>query len=217
MKPQIAVLASKSGNHLSVRNAFEKVGAEAFMSANREQILDSDGLVLPGVGAFPAAMDDLKQRDLVKTLDQFRELGKPILGICLGMQLMFENSFELREDGQPPAEGLGWLRGTVRPFSDNGRTINTGWAPVNWLEEADLGRDIPADQTFYHVHGCVCEPDDLDVVAAYSDSSDDDRQRVFVSAVQQDNLYGVQFHPEKSGRNSGLQVIKNFCRLVLES
>lgn len=217
MKPQIAILASKGGNRFSVLNAFEKVGAEAFMSDEPERILESDGLVLPGVGAYPAVMDDLRQRDLVKTLDQYRELGKPILGICLGMQLLFDNSWELIENGGSPTEGLGWLKGTVRPFNDGGRTFNTGWSPVSWQEEASLGENIPADEAFYHVHGCVCEPDDLDVVAAYSDSSEDSVQRVFVSAVQQDNLYGVQFHPEKSGRNAGWQVVKNFHQLVLDS
>jgi glutamine amidotransferase len=217
MKSQIAILASRGGNRFSVLNAFEKVGAEAFVSDEPERILESDGLVLPGVGAFPAVMNDLRQRDLLKTLDQFRELGKPILGICLGMQLFFDNSWELTKPGDSPTEGLGWLKGTVRPFNDGGRTFNMGWSPVSWQEGADLGINIPAEEAFYHVHGCVCQPDDLDVAAAYSDSSEDTVRRVFVSAVQQDNLYGVQFHPERSGIDAGLVVVKNFHQLVLNS
>jgi glutamine amidotransferase len=215
MNPRITVLASRAGNHRSVLNAFEAVGARTTLSAEPEVILDSDGLVIPGVGAFPAAMEDLEKRNLVATLNQFRELGKPILGICLGMQLFFNRSWERVQSG-PPTPGLGWIRGNVLQLNEDGRT-NTGWVSVSWLEEAKLGRGIEPGQAFYHNHSYACEATDLEVIAAYSDSSlgDGQESQVFVSAIQKDNIHGVQFHPEKSGRKAGLEVIRSFCQLVL--
>lgn len=213
MSPEIAVLDSRSGNYRSVTNAFEKVGASTILSADPDQILEADGLVIPGVGAFPAAMEDLEKRDLIATLNKFKELGRPVLGICLGMQLMFESSWEQHESGTGPTEGLGWVEGTVRQLATNGRT-NIGWANVSWLDEAKLGKGVNG-QPFYHLHSYACEPSSLDAVAAYSDyPSNENQDSVFVSAVQQENLYGVQFHPEKSGRGAGLAIIKNFCELA---
>ncbi len=207
--PDIAIADRGMSNWRSVETALNYIGARAHRTDDIEEILAADGLVMPGVGAFPTGMRELRRRGLIEPINLFKELGKPILGICLGMQMFFESSSEQCDDGEF-TEGLGWIEGEVnRLWPKQTDAPHIGWAPVNWLKGAWLGQGIAnmRPPSFYHLHQHICQPRDGRVIAAFTQQAP-----AFVSAVQQDNLYGVQFHPEKSS-TQGLQLLKNFVEV----
>jgi glutamine amidotransferase len=191
------------GNRRSVEKALEHVGARPLVTRDPAAIARADGLVVPGVGAFPRAMDNLSELGLREPLLDRARSGVPVLGICLGMQLLFEESTELGG-----AMGLGLLGGTVEALAAGGRRLpHIGWNVVRWRRPSPLTAGLPEACAFYHVHSFAPRPasasDELGT-AAYGEP--------FASAVQRGSLFGVQFHPEKSSTH-GLTLLANFTRL----
>jgi glutamine amidotransferase len=200
---RVAILDYGMGNLRSVEKALERVGAEAEITAQRERAEAADGVILPGVGAFPRAMERVHQGGLDELVAGRVEAGAPVLGICLGMQLLFESSSE--NEG---ARGLGLLGGLVGPLEANGYKVpHIGWSPVRWTHESELTAGLGKEPPFYFVHSFAPRPaEDEDVLgtAAYGER--------FACAVEQPPLYGVQFHPEKSS-TAGLALLANFVRI----
>ena len=199
----IAVLDYGMGNLRSVEKAFEHVGAEVEITYDAERIRAASGLVLPGVGAFPKAMRAIGERGLDVLIHERREAGVPMLGICLGMQLLFERSVELGG-----AEGLGLLPGEVRALEAPGLKIpQIGWNAVTWKRESPLVDGLADPTAFYHVHSFAPVASNGVVLGTAEYGSE------FVSAVAGDGVWGVQFHPEKSGPD-GLTLLQNFLELA---
>jgi glutamine amidotransferase len=200
---KIAILDYGMGNLRSVEKALEQVGAEAEITAARERAEAADGLILPGVGAFPKAMERVREIGLDELVAGRMEAGVPVLGICLGLQLLFESSSE-----NQGASGLGLLSGAVAPLEANGYKVpHMGWSPVRWEHESQLTEGLGPEPPFYFVHSFAPHPDrDGDVLgtAAYGER--------FACAVERAPLYGVQFHPEKSSA-AGLRLLANFVQI----
>jgi glutamine amidotransferase len=204
--PRILVLDYGMGNLRSVEKALEHVGARATIGASPEEIGAADGLILPGVGAFPRAMEQIRASGLDTLLAERAAAGTPILGICLGMQLLFERSEELGG-----AEGLGLLPGSVTLLDAPGLKVpNIGWAPVRWERQSPLAAGIESETPFYLVHSFVARPsaDDLLGSAEYGER--------FACAVERENVFGVQFHPEKSSA-AGLRLLANFAGICAKA
>jgi imidazole glycerol-phosphate synthase subunit HisH len=191
------------GNLRSVEKALQKVGAQARITADPGAAVDADGVILPGVGAFPRAMERVRQLGHDQLLEQRVAEGRPALGICLGMQLLFDRSVENEGAG-----GIGLLGGTVGPIEANGYKVpHIGWSPVRWSHESQLIEGLGEETPFYFVHSFVPRPSDrADVLgtAAYGER--------FACAVERPPLYGAQFHPEKSS-TAGLRLLSNFLRI----
>jgi len=199
-RPTIAVLDYGMGNRRSVEKALERVGAAAVITADPATIAAAQGLAVPGVGAFPKAMRNLRAAGLDQVIADRVAAGTPVLGICLGMQLLFATSTENEGDS-----GLGLLEGTVdRLPAPELKIPHIGWTPVAWARRTSLNEGLPDECPFYIVHSYAAEPADPDDVIGTAEYG-----TRFVAAVQQGNLFGVQFHPEKSSQN-GLQLLQNF-------
>ncbi|HEX7060106.1 MAG TPA: imidazole glycerol phosphate synthase subunit HisH [Solirubrobacterales bacterium] len=197
---RIAILDYGVGNLRSVEKALEHVGATATITADAAQIGAADGLILPGVGAFPKAMERIRERGLDEMIAERRDAGIPILGICLGLQLLFESTTELGG-----AAGLGLLSGGVAELEAPGLKVpHIGWSPVRWEKESRLTEGIESETPFYLVHSFAPRPsgEDLLGTAAYGER--------FACAAERDNVFGVQFHPEKSSA-AGLRLLSNFA------
>jgi glutamine amidotransferase len=199
---RIAILDYGMGNLRSVEKAVEHVGAQVSLTRDHEAIRAADGVLLPGVGAFPKAMGEVRRLGFDGLLRERVESGVPVLGICLGMQLLFEGSTELGG-----AEGIGLLEGRVEGLAADGLKVpQIGWNPVSWQRESELRADLPQPCAFYHVHSFAPRPARAeDVVGTASYGAE------FATAVARPPLYGVQFHPEKSGPD-GLRLLRNFVR-----
>ncbi|HET8592852.1 MAG TPA: imidazole glycerol phosphate synthase subunit HisH [Solirubrobacterales bacterium] len=199
----IAILDYGMGNLRSVEKALERVGAEVEISCEKDRVEAADGVILPGVGAFPRAMERVRQLDLDGLVAGRIEAGVPVLGICLGLQLLFESSVE--NEG---ATGLGLLGGEVVPLEANGYKVpHMGWSPVHWEHDSHLAEGLGGDTPFYFVHSFAPRPaadEDVLGTAAYGER--------FTCAVERPPLYGVQFHPEKSSA-AGLGLLANFLRI----
>jgi glutamine amidotransferase len=199
---RIALLDYGMGNLRSVEKALERVGAEAEITADRALVESADGVILPGVGAFPKAMSRVHEVGLDELVASRVEAGVPVLGICLGMQLLFESSVENEGAG-----GLGLLGGIVGPLEANGYKVpHIGWSPVRWERSSPLTEGLREETPFYFVHSFAPRPapDDVLGTAAYGAR--------FACAVERPPLYGVQFHPEKSS-SAGLGLLANFVRI----
>jgi glutamine amidotransferase len=195
----IAIVDYGMGNVTSARMALEHVGAEVALTDDAERIAAADGVVLPGVGAFPKAMAELERRGLT---DVIRGLDAPLLGICLGMQLLFDSSTEMGG-----AEGLGLLPGPVRELDAGGLKVpQIGWNEVRWRGSSPLTEGLPEHTPMYHVHSFAARPADAGDVAGTAVYGSE-----FATAVARDNIFGVQFHPEKSSAG-GLALLRNFVR-----
>ena len=206
-RPLVAVLDYGMGNLRSVEKALERAGATPVVTRDHSQVRAADGLVLPGVGAFPKAMESLRELGLDAVLSERVGAGVPTLGICLGMQLLFGSSSE--NEG---SAGLGLLRGHVDRLPAPGLKIPLiGWSPVRWRKRSALCEGLEADCPFYFVHSFApvsYDDEDLLGTAEYGTA--------FACAVERGTVYGVQFHPEKSSRN-GLTLLRNFtgvCSVV---
>ena len=197
----IAIVDYGMGNRRSVEKALAHVGAAAVITRDHAEIAAADGIVLPGVGAFPEAMRNLVALGLDGLLRERAAAGVPLLGICLGMQVLFETSTE-----HGGATGLGLLPGDVTYLDTHGQRLpHIGWNLVTFTRPSRLTEGLGAAAAFYHVHSLVCRPADAgDVVGtgSYGES--------FVSMVERGNVHGAQFHPEKSSRD-GLAVMRNFA------
>jgi glutamine amidotransferase len=197
----IAVIDYGMGNRRSVEKAVEHVGARTSITRDHDELRSADGLVLPGVGAFPLAMRNLRELGLDELIADRVAAGVPLLGICLGMQLLFESSEELE-----PTAGLGLIPGAVTRLQTGGRRVpHIGWNEVRFERRSTLAARLPpAGCAFYHVHSLAprpSEPDDIVGTTEYGER--------FATMVERDNVAGVQFHPEKSS-GDGLELLRNF-------
>jgi glutamine amidotransferase len=198
---QVAIIDYGVGNLRSVEKAFVAAGCEAIVSGDQEILRAAKRLVLPGVGAFGACMRALSERGFDRLVHERVRDGTPLLGVCVGMQLLFETSDEF---GSTP--GLGLLRGHVRRFNEDLVVPHVGWNRVTQRQPHALFDNIAHDAFFYFVHSYYCEPVDNSVVAGETEYGVG-----YASVVARDNICGVQFHPEKS-QSSGLQLLRNFAR-----
>jgi imidazole glycerol-phosphate synthase subunit HisH len=202
--PSIAVVDYGMGNRRSVEKALEHVGARAVITRGHEQLRAADGLVVPGVGAFPLAMENLNKLGLASSIRDRASSGTPVLGICLGMQLLFARSEELRT-----TEGLGLLEGDVTRLRAGGlRVPHIGWNEVSFEQRSQLTAGLPERGcAFYHVHSFAprpSRPEDIVGTTEYGER--------FATIVARGSVLGVQFHPEKSSAH-GLRVLENFVSL----
>ncbi len=206
MSTRIAIFDYGMGNLRSVEKALEHVGVTASITREANEVAAADGVILPGVGAFPRAMERIRELGLDELISERREEGVPILGICLGLQLLFESSSELGG-----ADGLGLLDGSVAALEADGLKVpHIGWEPVRWERESRLADGIPSETPFYFVHSFAPRPraDDLLGSAAYGAR--------FACAAERGNVFGVQFHPEKSSA-AGLRLLANFAGVCAKS
>jgi glutamine amidotransferase len=193
------------GNRRSVEKALERVGARVALTGDHDTLMAADGLVVPGVGAFPAAMARLRDAGLDELIVRRAQAGTPVLGVCLGMQLLFERSSELGGDA-----GLGLLPGEVvalRPEPAALKVPHIGWNVVTMTRASPLLEALPERCAFYHVHSFVARPGEAADVLGRGDYGGP-----FVSMVARDPVYGVQFHPEKSSTH-GLALLRNFTAI----
>lgn len=192
------------GNLRSVQKAFEKLGVQAEICTRAAELAGAEKMVLPGVGAFRDAISELRRQELVGPVLDHVASGRPFLGICLGLQLLFDVSYE---DGQ--WEGLGVIRGKVVRFEDRpGLKIpHMGWNRLEFTKQCPLLDGIPDEAYFYFVHSYYVIPEDESVVAARAEHGG-----CFVSMIARDNVFATQFHPEKSQR-VGLKLLSNFASL----
>jgi glutamine amidotransferase len=207
--PRIAVVDYGMGNRRSVQKALEHVGAVAIITRDHHELDRADGLVVPGVGAFPLAMRNLTEFDLAPVIQRRAQQRAPLLGICLGMQLLFDGSQE-----QGATAGLGLIPGEVTPLDAGGlRVPHIGWNEVSFERNSPLTVGLPAGGCpFYHVHSLVARPSDSTHVVGTTVYGER-----FATLVARDSVFGVQFHPEKSSRH-GLALLRNFvdlCRTVV--
>lgn len=197
----IAIVDYGMGNLRSVQKAFQHVGAQAAIVKNAKDVAGASHIVLPGVGAFGDAMRNLKQADLIAPIVKAVSGGRPFLGICLGLQLMFSESEEMGQHG-----GLDVLPGQVRKFPEGERIPQIGWNQVHIQKEVPLFDGVPDDSFFYFVHSFYVDPIQKTDVVGVTDYGID-----YVSVAGGGCAFGVQFHPEKS-QDAGLKILQNFSR-----
>ena len=203
---RIAIIDYKMSNLFSIKNALDKIGIKSFITSDSKEILSSDGAILPGVGSFPEAMRSINNLELAPVLKDFIASGKPFMGICLGMQILFSESGEFQK-----TKGLDILKGSVLPLS--GQDIiklvpHVGWNNITKKQSKatlKIFDNIDKEPFFYFVHSFYVEPDLDEVISSYTEYN----TFKFCSSVVKDNVFASQFHPEKSGED-GLMVLKNF-------
>lgn len=201
----IAIIDYDAGNIKSVEKALHFLGAEVVITRDRDVILNADGVILPGVGSFGDAMEKLHRYGLVEVIHTCVEHKKPFLGICLGLQLMFENSEE-----SPGVEGLGLLKGKIiRIPATNGLKVpHMGWNDLTFSEKRGvLFRDLPEHVYVYFVHSYYLQAEEEDIVTATTEYG-----VTIHASVEKDNLFACQFHPEKSS-DVGMSILKSFVEL----
>ena len=202
--PLIAVVDYGMGNRRSVEKALQHVGARVVITRDHDQVRAAQGLVVPGVGAFPRGMRNLMELGLGSLIRERSGRGTPLLGICLGMQLLFDRSEELEA-----TEGLGLLEGDVRRLETGGlRVPHIGWSEVSFERPCALTADLPTGGcAFYHVHSFAPRPSRQEDIVGTTEYGER-----FATIVAYDSIFGVQFHPEKSSGH-GLRVLQNFVAL----
>jgi glutamine amidotransferase len=201
----VALLNYGMGNLTSATMALEHVGASVELTNDHDRVRAADAVVLPGVGAFPKAMEAVNRLGLDELIRERHESGVPIIGICLGMQLLFESSSELGG-----SVGIGLVKGVVEPLDAQGLKVpQIGWNEVEFREGKQLGKGLGGAAAMYHVHSFAVKPADPAVIAGTATYGTE-----FVSAIEDGNLFGVQFHPEKSSRD-GLALLRNFVSVAV--
>ena len=200
----IAIIDYDAGNLKSVEKALKFIGEEALITRDKEEILNADKVILPGVGSFGDAMEKLKKYDLIDTIHQVVDDKKPFLGICLGLQLLFEKSDE--SDG---VAGLGILEGEILRIPDEpGLKIpHIGWNSLRFMNDGRLFKGIEDDEYVYFVHSYYLRAKDPSIVKAVTEYS-----TIIDASVEKDNVFACQFHPEKSS-SIGLSILKNFAQI----
>jgi imidazole glycerol-phosphate synthase subunit HisH len=203
-RPAIAIVDYRMGNRRSVQKALEHVGARADITADPVALRDADALVLPGVGAFPQGMRNLRELGLDEQIRAAAQAGTPVLGICLGMQLLFG-----RSDEHEPTDGLGLIPGQVSRLRTSGLRIpHIGWSEVTFERPSPLTAGLPSGgAAFYHVHSLAARPRDAADIVGSTEYGER-----FATIVVRRNVYGVQFHPEKSS-GDGLTLLRNFVEM----
>ncbi|SNR79335.1 imidazole glycerol phosphate synthase subunit HisH [Desulfurobacterium atlanticum] len=201
----IAVIDYGMGNLRSVSKAIEHVGGSVVVTDNLLKIKDAKGVVLPGVGAFKDAVRNLKDRGLWEVIIEEVKEGKPFLGICLGLHLLFEVGYEFGR-----TEGLGIVKGEVVRFElpSEYKIPHMGWNRIKIQKKSEFLKDVRDGEFFYFVHSYYVKPKEKDVVLTLTDYGID-----FVSSIEKDNIIATQFHPEKS-QKAGLKLLKNFIEIV---
>ena len=199
----VAIIDYDAGNIKSVENALKVLGEEVILTRDAAELQTASHVILPGVGAFGDAMEKLHDYGLMETVKEIAQSGKPFLGICLGLQLMFEESEE-----SPGVPGLGLLKGTLRRFpeAEGLKVPHIGWNDLSFPKSSKLFDGIPEHTHVYFVHSYYLQADDRSVVAARAGYG-----VTFDAAIEQDNLFACQFHPEKSA-DTGMRILKNFLR-----
>jgi len=198
----IAIIDYGVGNLRSVEKAFTSQGIEAVVTRDEKVLRGADKLVLLGVGAFGYAMESLRKLGFDEIVIEGAGAGKPIIGLCVGLQMMFEEGHEFGSH-----RGLGLLPGRVIKFPDGVRTPHVGWNQVEFKQSHRVFRDLPDHSFFYFVHSYFVEPADPSCVMGETEYG-----RRFASICGRDNIIGVQFHPEKS-QAAGLKLLNNFARM----
>ncbi len=203
----IAIIDYGAGNLQSVKKALDFIGAESVITDNPEVINACDKILLPGVGSFGDAMNSMTEKGLVETVKQNALSGKPFLGICLGLQLLFEESEE-----SPGVKGLGIFKGKIKKFPSDMRLKipHIGWNSLSIKQNDTIFKGIPENSYVYFVHSYYLHAEDEKDVATVTNYGIN-----FHSAVGKDNIFATQFHPEKSG-DVGLQILKNFASMEVE-
>lgn len=200
----IAIIDYDAGNLMSVKKALDYLGQESVITRDKDFLLAAEKVILPGVGAFSDAMDKLKNYGLIDVIHEIIEKGTPFLGICLGLQLLFEKS-----DEAPGIEGLCILNGSINriPDGEGLKIPHMGWNSLEIKPEAKLFKGISNQAYVYFVHSYYLEATDKDIVAATTEYGVN-----IHASVEKDNVFACQFHPEKSGE-VGLAILKNFAEL----
>lgn len=196
---RVAIIDYGVGNLRSVEKAFAAMGCEAIVSADEKVLRDAERLVLPGVGAFASCMTGLKARGFDSLVRERAATGTPLLGICVGMQMLFDVSDEFGT-----TDGLGLLRGRVRRFEIDQVVPQVGWNRIRQKQQHELFAGVADGSFCYFVHSFYCEPGNTDVVIGETEYG-----VKYASVIAEGNICGVQFHPEKS-QQVGLQILKNF-------
>jgi glutamine amidotransferase len=199
----ITIIDYGAGNLFSVRKAIEYFDVDVAISDNSEDILNAEGLILPGVGAFGWGMKLLEEKRLCEPIREAVDKGVPLLGVCLGLQLLFEESEE-----SPEVSGLGLIRGRVKRLPNDLPLPHIGWNQVKIIKETRIFKGISQDSFFYFVHSYYGEPLDRDSVCGITEYGIE-----FPSVICKENIFAVQFHPEKSS-SEGLKIYKNFLEVV---
>ena len=201
----IAIVDYGVGNLFSLISSFNKIGADIVVTADPETIKSADGIILPGVGAFQDAADKLRDSGLDKVIISEAQNGKKLMGICLGRQMLFQQSYEYGCH-----EGLGLLKGNIVPMKDSIpdalKIPHIGWNALHFLRESDLFKYIKPDDCVYFVHSYYATDCDDSVIATAEYGKE------LTAAVQKGNVMGCQFHPEKSGE-VGLNILRAFCEM----
>lgn len=209
----IALIDYDAGNLLSVYKALKHLGEKPCITNKKEEILAADKIILPGVGAYLDCMNKLREYNLVDTIKEAVDKDIPFLGICLGMQLLFESSSEGEKPGitdsiycEGRVRGLSLLKGHVKRFKPvpDFKIPHMGWNNIHINGDKRLYKGIHADEYVYFVHSYHCIPDDENIISTTTDYSES-----FVSSVEHKNIFGCQFHPEKSS-DAGLKILSNF-------
>ncbi len=205
MKPRIVIVDYGMGNLRNVQKGFERVGVEAALTRSKREIQRASAIVLPGVGAFKDCMDNLEKRGLVDLLRQSIEGGKPYLGICLGLQVLFSESEEFGLH-----RGLDVVKGKVVKFNPDPehKVPHMGWNTVQVVKEVPLLQGIQSGEFFYFVHSYYVVPEGKACVATVTEYGEP-----FVSSISEGNVFATQFHPEKS-HEMGLKILENFVKSV---
>ncbi len=201
----VAIVEYGVGNLFSLKSSLDKIGVESIVTGDKETLASADRIILPGVGAFGDAAAKLRENGLFDFIIEQARSGKPIMGICLGMQLLFDKSYEYGEH-----DGLGLIKGEIRPISDviprELKIPHIGWNALSFKKESRLFKYIKDGDFVYFVHsfyGADCDE---------STSAVSDYGAPITASVECENVYGCQFHPEKSG-DTGLNILKAFCEL----
>ena len=197
----IAIIDYGAGNLRSVQKACEYIGADAKITSDKNIIKSAERVILPGVGAFGDCMKSIEEHNLFDTIHQVCESGTPFLGICLGLQLLFEESEET-----PGAKGLGMFKGknVLIPKKPGLKIPHMGWNSLSFKKDSPLFKDIPDNSFVYFVHSYYMEPEDKSIISATCNYSEE-----LPVALSKDNVHAVQFHPEKSGE-TGIKMLSNF-------
>jgi len=205
MTPKIAIVDYGMGNLRNVQKGFEKIGFEARLTRNKKEIDRSSAIVLPGVGAFKDCMENLQKYGLVETLLQSIEKGKPYLGICLGLQVLFSESQEFGSH-----RGLDLIKGRVVKFEPDPdhKVPHMGWNTIEKEKEVPMLQGIDSGDFFYFVHSYYVTPDETEWISSFTTYG-----KPFVSSIWKENLFATQFHPEKS-QQKGLRILENFAKSI---
>ena len=202
----IAIIDYGAGNIQSVYKALKFIGADCKVTSDKDEILNADGAILPGVGSFGDAMDTMTKRGIKDTIIEYTKSGKPFLGICLGIQLLFPESEET-----PGVKGLDIFKGTITKIPNQNRTLkipHMGWNNISIKQKNGIFKDIEGEPYVYFVHSFYLKAQDKNIVAATTQYGVE-----IDAAVQKGNIIATQFHPEKSGE-VGLKMLKNFVEMV---